>query len=389
MQEQEQHTSVPEASAVSNDDPEEQHEVADVGAAEHMLLEEGAQGSSTRQTKKSKHARVQLFQVTVSVRDDWLHRGPALYDMDLNTYVSHVEREEKPLFDAATSAPLRNAGLLIPFEAHYKLAGNYAQRVKLRATVITRYVGPNCERETVNEGEENAAYKAFHCSLLRCPGPGQCADPLMCRDVLFTNAAGRYCFRPHWRAREAEILVLALRAHEKKLRARRVEVLADTTLCKGQSVGQFGIAPGHIVGARLCQIEVLRMFRQKIRRLCASSETCQRVCLERPVELILQLSGVPSLWHPDQLHLAEWQALQQLEFIFNATLSVDGKNMALAKLAKHKGLSRIDAESSMEPARDPARNAFEMEDGGGVCDEDGVPDEQVWATSLLPPNFSE
>ena len=89
MQEQEQHTSVPEAPAVSNDDPEEQHEVADVGAAGHMLLEEGAQGSSTRQTKKSKHARLKLFQVTVSARDDWLHRGPALYDMDLNTYVLH------------------------------------------------------------------------------------------------------------------------------------------------------------------------------------------------------------------------------------------------------------------------------------------------------------
>ena len=126
MQEQEQHTSVPEASAVSNDDPEEQHEVADVGAAAHMLLEEGAQGSSMRQTKKSKHARVQLFQVTVSVRDDWLHRGPDLYDMDLNTYVSQVEREEKAFLHAA---PHGNAGLLIPFDAHYKLAGNYAQQV--------------------------------------------------------------------------------------------------------------------------------------------------------------------------------------------------------------------------------------------------------------------
>ena len=53
-------------------------------------------------------------------------------------------------------------------------------------------------------------------------------------------------------------------------------------------------------------------------------------------------------------NLAEWQALQQLEFIFNATLNVDGKNMALAKLAKHKGFSGIDAEMSMEPAHDPA-----------------------------------
>ena len=59
-------------------------------------------------------------------------------------------------------------------------------------------------------------------------------------------------------------MVLALRVHEQKLRARRVEVLADTTLCKGQSVGQFGIAPEHIVEKRLCQIEVLRCF---VRRL--------------------------------------------------------------------------------------------------------------------------
>ena len=71
----------------------------------------------------------------------------------------------------------------MPFDAHYRLAGNYAQRVKLQSTSIMRYVGPNCEREAVNEGEENAAYKAFQCSLLRCPGPEQCADPLMCREV--------------------------------------------------------------------------------------------------------------------------------------------------------------------------------------------------------------
>ena len=157
--------------------------------------------------------------------------------------------------------------------------------------------------------------------------------------MLFPNKTGRYCFRSHWRAREAEILVLAVRANEKKLRARRVDVLADTTLCKRRSTGQPGSAAEHITQLRLFQIDVLRIFRQKIRRRCANYETCTPVCLERPVDLILQMSGVPSLWHPDQLHLAEWQALQQLEFIFNATLSVDGKNMALAKLAKHRPLA--------------------------------------------------
>ena len=203
------------------------------------------------------------------------------------------------------------------------------------------------------------------------------------------NKTGRYCFRSHWRAREAEILVLAVRAHEKKLRARRVDVLADTTLCKRRSTGQPGSAAEHITQLRLFQIDVLRIFRQKIRRRCANYETCPCVCLERPVDLILQMSGVPSLWHPDQLHLAEWQALQQLEFIFNATLSVDGKNMALAKLAKHKGLSRIDAEVGLEPRRDAAMNIVQVDDDGGVCDEDDVPEEKVLSSGLLAPILSE
>jgi hypothetical protein len=101
------------------------------------------------------------------------------------------------------------------------------------------------------------------------------------------------------------------------------------------------------------------------------------------------MSGVPSLWHPDQLHLAEWQALQQLEFIFNVTLSVDGKNMALAKLAKHKGLSRIDAEEALEPRRDAALNIVQVDDDGGMCDEDDVPEEKVLSSGLLAPILSE
>jgi hypothetical protein len=79
----------------------------------------------------------------------------------------------------------------------------------------------------------------------------------------------------------------------------------------------------------------------------------------------------------------------QLEFIFNVTLSVDAKNMALAKLAKHKGLSLIDAEMSLEPARDPTTKSFEMEDVGGLGDEDDVAEERVETSGLLPPSFSE
>ena len=88
MEQQEQDAAVPEASIASKDDAEEQCDVADVGAEHSVLVEEVVEGFGGRQTRTSKPAPVQLFQVTISVRDDWLHRGPALHDMDLNTYVS-------------------------------------------------------------------------------------------------------------------------------------------------------------------------------------------------------------------------------------------------------------------------------------------------------------
>ena len=57
------------------------------------------------------------------------------------------------------------------------------------------------------------------------------------------------------------------------------------------------------------------------------------------MELIWSFAGVPSLWHAEQLHLAEWQAMRQLEWLFNLSLSVDAKITALEKAAKHEKMS--------------------------------------------------
>ena len=35
---------------------------------------------------EEKKASAQIFHITISLRDDWLHRGDALQDMDLQTY---------------------------------------------------------------------------------------------------------------------------------------------------------------------------------------------------------------------------------------------------------------------------------------------------------------
>ena len=178
-----------------------------VGAAEHTEIAENA----TDQDK----SEAQIFHVTISLRDDWLHRGDALQDMDLQTYAEYIERAAKPIRGADLQKMVKSQ--VFAFDAHYKLANGFMQVVKPgHRRCIARFVLPNCVREDVNEGEENAQFKAFHCSLLRCPGAGMCADPLMCASMLFPNSSGVYKFRPAWRAREKEILVLAMRATKRR-----------------------------------------------------------------------------------------------------------------------------------------------------------------------------
>ena len=90
------------------------------------------------------------------------------------------------------------------------------------------------------------------------------------------------------------------------------------------------------------------------------------------------------IWHEDQLHLAEWQALQQLEFLVNLILSVDAKNMALDKLKAHKGITSLGAEA-FETLKNPL-NSCDGEDLEPVADDDLIPlDEPLVKGALLPP----
>ena len=387
-------------------------------AAEHTETPCAANEENAVDQKKTE---VQIFQITISLRDDWLHRGDALQDMDLQTYAEHIERKEKPM--RGTDMQKTRVLQMFAFDTHYKLAARYVQVLKpAHLRCIARFNMPNCLRESVNEGEENAQFKAFHCSLLRCPGPGQCADPLMCANALFRGKDGKYRFRPSWRARESEIITLAMRGQEKKMRARRLETLHDTSLCKvqadtHQSAEERGATehshedpmaeireasrkdpPKTRIASMILQIDIQRLFRQRIRSLRESAladSPCVYGYPERMVQAILGyvgtslrddcvcLRGIPP-WHMEQLHVAEWQALQQLEFLFNLTLSVDAKNMALEKLKVHKGSTLTDAEA-FETMKNPL-NTCGDEDPGPVADDDLIPpDEPVVKGALLPP----
>ena len=122
---------------------------------------------------------------------------------------------------------------MFAFDAHYKLAPRFMQVIQSGNLIsLPSFNVPNCIWENVNEGEENVQFKAFHCSVLRCPGIGMCADLVTCAPKLCPNINGVYRFHSAWRARETKIVLLAMRSHEKKTRARRFETRHYTGLFK-------------------------------------------------------------------------------------------------------------------------------------------------------------
>ena len=86
-----------------------------------------------------------------------------------------------------------------------------------------------CSPPDMNNGEDNAMYKTLMGTLLACPGQSRCNDPLLYRPAFFppTDPTTFNC-RQQWKARRAEIELLAVRAEEKSNAAKRIPVLADT-----------------------------------------------------------------------------------------------------------------------------------------------------------------
>ena len=98
------------------------------------------------------------------------------------------------------------------------------------------------------------------------------------------------------------------------MKARRFETLHDTTPWKVVKPTDEGRSdsPDAKTARRVLQIDVQRWVRSTLRgyRENAPVETpCNYGHAERIVHRILSCLGRP-LWHDDQLHLSEWQALQ-------------------------------------------------------------------------------
>ena len=125
----------------------------------------------------------QSFVETQAHRDDWLHRGHLLADVDYYHYARYFERIEQPRAGTAESFQ-KNHGRYFLFEAHYPLARTYVQVLRRKPKTVQN-VGPQCQRSEVNNSEDNSAYKAFFHSCVRCPGAGQCANPLIYQPLLY------------------------------------------------------------------------------------------------------------------------------------------------------------------------------------------------------------
>ena len=99
--------------------------------------------------------------MTIPLRENWLHRGGALQDMDIQTYAELMERVEKP----ASGSRLTNGILqqhVFPFDAHYKMSSGYIQVLRPAGQRrIARFNVPNCLRENANEGEAHALCTPF------------------------------------------------------------------------------------------------------------------------------------------------------------------------------------------------------------------------------------
>ena len=107
-------------------------------------------------------------------------------------------------------------------------------------------------------------------------------------------------------------------------------------------------------------------------------------CLERVMQKLMEHLGIPSPWHPDQPHLAEWQAYSTREILFNIDQSVEARNMAKKQAAKHKGMLAKDGE---EDADTMPKARIVIEDLGGApadLDDEAQPEDATHSKHELP-----
>ena len=302
---------------------------------------------------------------TTSAHDDWLHRGPFLYDLDFHTYVEYVHREPRAK-NARAKDSERHQDLFL-FDAHYSLAESYVQALDTQGQCkVVVLEALKCPSPAANAGEDNAVFKSLIGTLLRCPGQGHCSDPLLCNPGFFqvsrpstTSIAPKFNCRPQWKARRAEIETLANKAEMASDQAKRIPVIADTTTLRtfripGGPSDTLWIPVGCLL---LC---LTQLWIQKFSRGYPPWARC-----------VLEFCGCP-MHHPSQISLAEFAAYRLREKLFNLDMLTIART---TKISAEQPAEMAAENETMEEHPEP-RKEMETEMHGGQVDEQDEPEDE-------------
>ena len=353
-----------------------------IGAEEPKGAEEPTDVADADQKTDKKPANLHIFESTTSNRDDWLHRGFDLQDLDWYHYVTHIERVRNP-----NNLSLRKDGcVFFAFDSHYSISKEFCQRLRHNPLVVPRLVGPKCVRDDVEAGEPNAMFKASLFMPLRCQGPDHCSDVLQCastlcepsrkflthrpfcannmlcscrnhppHQVLFSTNNSKSTFRDAWKARRAQIECLATSGQRKTNSAKRIPVIHDCTTFKscelqsrvGRHSARRNVALHHAV-------------RQMIKNRAISTRTGNvQVHAGSVISLILNFLNIPEETHEDQLTLSEYVAVKTREVLLHIDMDVEARNTAIAKAKAHGEAQVVEDEGEVEKADTPVQLEFE------------------------------
>ena len=108
---------------------------------------------------------ITALEATTSAHDDWLHRGPCLFDMDFHTYIRFTVRKPRPKDFKVSDAD--RAEHIFLFDSHYALATSHWQQLVTDGHAkLVVMEALKCPLPSLNNGEDNAVFKSLIGTLI-------------------------------------------------------------------------------------------------------------------------------------------------------------------------------------------------------------------------------
>ena len=344
---------------------------------------------------------------TTSAHDDWLHRGPFLFDMDFHTYMRFTVRKPRPRHLKVSDVDRAEHCFL--FDSHYALAASHWQQLVTEGHAkLVVMEALKCPLPSLNNGEDNAVFKSLIGTLIKCPGPGHCADPLCCKGGFFQvtvpvsstqtptsdlpdwihhanftpsrcplrisrtthtdNVPSTFSCRMQWKARRAEIEMLAGQATDLSHDAKRIPVLADTTLLRAFHKAKAAQRAAPLPLTWRFLVCFTQLWMQKTRQAFPPF-----------APKVLEYIG-SAIHHPHQMSLAQFCAYHLRDVIYNLDM------LAIARSTKLTATSKEKVEDEAVEHVDTSGSLLETEfHGGEQADE---PEDDDVGTDTWRPEFS-